>query len=80
MRWAYFIGIVLMAVLTSGYVWTQLQTADPREAARFYGLALSCGVCCIWPLMVGAGGWWLRKIVHEGWRPSLAPKTKQEEL
>lgn len=80
MKWFYLVSMAVLALVVSSYTLTQIQAANPRDAARFYGLALSCGVCCIWPLAVGAGGWWLRKFVSEGWRPSLAPRPKQEEL
>lgn len=80
MRWFYLLSMVVLAMVISGFAWTQYQAADAQAQARFYGLSLACGLCCAWPLAVGAGGWWLRKFVSEGWRPSLAPKSKQEEL
>jgi hypothetical protein len=80
MKWFYFLSMIAFALVISGYTWSQIQAADPRTVSRFTGLLLACGLCCVWPLIVGAGGWWLRKAFHEGWRPSLASKPKQEEL
>jgi len=35
------------------------------------GLSLFCSVCCLWPFFCGVGGWYIRKAVREGWRPSI---------
>lgn len=39
------------------------------------GSLVLCGICCVWPLMVGMGGWWLR-----GWFTKWAEERGGQAL
>jgi hypothetical protein len=80
MKWFYLISVVLAALLISGYSWTQYQAAEPLAQARAVGLTLSFALCCGWPLTVGVIGWHLRRIVHEGWRPTSNTSQTEEQI